>query len=193
MIDQHLRAMASIAWVWCDCRAASCLGDGPDNQETKMYQSHLDIPAHVRKGVIALLQARLSESIDLDAQLKQAHWNVKGKDFFQLHLLFDKIHDVVEGFVDLIAERITTLGGVADGRIQTAAKTSQLYEYSLETSGGEAHLKAVAAVLAQFGKSVRADIAKSDDLGDAVSTDILTQISRETDKQLWFVEAHLAA
>lgn len=156
-----------------------------------MYQSHLDIPAHTRKEVIAVLQARLSESIDLEAQMKQAHWNVKGKDFYQLHLLFDKIHDEVEGFVDLVAERITTLGGVADGRVQTAARSSQLYEYSLETKGGEAHLKAVAAVLAQFGKSVRADIDKTAQIGDAVTADILTQIARETDKQLWFVEAHL--
>src|SRR4051794_14000677 len=99
-----------------------------------MYQSHIDIPAHVRRGVIGLLQARLSESIDLETQMKQAHWNVKGRTFYQLHLLFDKVHGEVEEFVDLIAERITALGGVADGRIQTAAKTSALYEYSLETT-----------------------------------------------------------
>jgi starvation-inducible DNA-binding protein len=158
-----------------------------------MYQSHIDIPAHVRRGVIGLLQARLSESIDLETQMKQAHWNVKGRTFYQLHLLFDKVHGEVEEFVDLIAERITALGGVADGRIQTAAKTSALYEYSLETTGGEAHLKAVAAVLAQYGKALRADIDKTAELGDAVSADILTQIARETDKQLWFVEAHLEA
>ncbi len=157
-----------------------------------MYQSHLDLSPHVRKGVIALLQARLSDSIDLEAQMKQAHWNVKGKDFFQLHLLFDKIHDEVEEFVDLLAERITTLGGIADGRVQTTAKNTQLYEYSLETVGGEAHLKAIAAALAQFGKAVRADIARAADIGDAGSADIFTEISRETDKQLWFVEAHLA-
>lgn len=158
-----------------------------------MYQSHLDIPPHVRKGVIALLQARLSDSIDLEAQMKQAHWNVKGRDFFQLHELFDKIHGEVEEFVDTIAERITTLGGIADGRVQTTAKNSQLYEYSLETSGGEAHLKAVAAVLAQFGKAVRADIDKAAEMGDADTADVFTEISRATDKQLWFVEAHLAA
>ena len=157
-----------------------------------MYQSHLDIPSHVRKAVIGLLQARLSDAIDLEAQMKQAHWNVKGRDFFQLHELFDKIHGEVEEFVDVIAERITTLGGIADGRVQTTAKASQLYEYSLETSGGEAHLKAVAAVLAQFGKAVRADIDKAAETGDADTADIFTEVSRETDKQLWFVEAHLA-
>jgi len=156
-----------------------------------MYQSHIDLSAHVRKGVITLLQARLSDAIDLEAQMKQAHWNVKGRDFFQLHELFDKIHGEVEEFVDTIAERITALGGVADGRVQTTAKNSQLYEYSLETSGGEAHLKAVAAVLAQFGKAVRADINAATEIGDADTADVFTEISRATDKQLWFVEAHL--
>lgn len=157
-----------------------------------MYQSHIDLPAHVRKGVIGLLQARLSDSLDLEAQMKQAHWNVKGSHFFQLHLLFDKIHGEVEDFVDLIAERITSLGGIADGRVQATAKNSKLYEYSLETNGGDAHLKAVAAVLAQFGKAVRADIDQAAEMGDAGTADIFTEISRATDKQLWFVEAHLA-
>ena len=157
-----------------------------------MYASRLDLSDHVRKGSIALLQARLSDAIDLEAQMKQAHWNVKGRDFFQLHLLFDKIHGEVEEFVDTIAERITTLGGIADGRVQTTAKKSSLYEYSLETSGGEAHLKAVAGVLGQFGKALRADIDQAAELGDADTADVFTEISRETDKQLWFVEAHLA-
>ncbi|PZO53286.1 MAG: DNA starvation/stationary phase protection protein Dps [Alphaproteobacteria bacterium] len=157
-----------------------------------MYSSHLDISDHVRKGAIALLQARLSDALDLEAQLKQAHWNVKGRDFQQLHELFDKVHDEIEEFVDLLAERITTLGGVADGRVQTTAKNSSLYEYALETKSGEQHLKAVAAVLAQFAKAVRADINAAAELGEADAADIFTEISRATDKLLWFVEAHLA-
>jgi len=156
-----------------------------------MYETRLDLSAHVRKQVTALLQARLSDALDLEAQMKQAHWNVKGMHFFQLHQLFDKVHDEAEEFVDLIAERITTLGGTADGRVQTTAKATGLYEYPLQAEGGEAHLKAVATALAQFGRAVRADIAKADEIGDADTADLFTQISRETDKQLWFVEAHL--
>jgi len=156
-----------------------------------MYVSHIDLPESVRKRAIALLQARLSDALDLEAQTKQAHWNVKGRDFIQLHAFFDGIHTQVEEFVDLLAERITTLGGVADGRIQTTARASGLYEYALETSSGDQHLKALAAVLAQFGKAVRQDIDASAETGDAGTADIFTEISRETDKQLWFVEAHL--
>jgi starvation-inducible DNA-binding protein len=155
------------------------------------YTSRLDISAHIRKQSIALLQARLSDAIDLERQMKQAHWNVKGMHFYQLHLFFDAIHGDVEDFVDLIAERITSLGAIADGRVQTTASTSSLYEYPIAAVGGEAHLKAVAAALGSFGKLVRADIEIAQGFGDADTSDLFTQLSRETDKQLWFVEAHL--
>lgn len=155
------------------------------------YTSRLDLPRSVTKASIALLQARLVDAIDLEAQMKQAHWNVRGKDFLQLHQLFDGVHGVVEDFVDTIAERIAALGGIADGRVQTVAATSHLYEYPLEARGGEAHLKAVAGSLAEFGKLVRADIDVAASGGDQDTADLFTGISRETDKQLWFVEAHL--
>jgi starvation-inducible DNA-binding protein len=156
-----------------------------------MYTSRLDLSDHARKSAIALLQGRLSDALDLEAQTKQAHWNVKGRDFIQLHELFDKVHGIVEEQVDTIAERITALGGVADGRVQTTVKKTQLYEYSLETVTGEEHLKVLAAVLAQFGKAVRKDIGAAAELGDADTADVFTEVSREIDKQLWFIEAHL--
>ena len=157
-----------------------------------MYSSRIDLSDHVRKQSVALLQARLSDCLDLETQLKQAHWTVRGLNFYQLHQLFDALHGEVEEFTDTIAERIASIGGVPDGRAKTTAANSSLYEYSLETHGGESHLKAVAAVLAQFGKALRADIDAAAELGDADTSDVFTEVSRAIDKQLWFVEAHLA-
>lgn len=150
-----------------------------------------DLSAHVRKEAVALLQPRLSDALDLEAQLKQAHWNVKGPNFFQLHELFDKIHSDVEDFADTLAERITALGGTADGRVQTTAKASALNEYPLAAHDGVSHLKLVAGALATFGKAVRAGIDAATAAGDADTADVFTEISRGTDKALWFVEAHL--
>jgi len=155
------------------------------------YTSRLDLPRAVTKPVIDLLQARLVDAIDLEAQMKQAHWNVRGKDFMQLHQLFDAVHTIAEEFVDTIAERIAALGGIADGRVQTVAATTHLYEYPLEARGGEAHLKAVAGSLAEFGKLVRGGIDVAAAAGDQDTADQFTGISRETDKQLWYIEAHL--
>lgn len=156
-----------------------------------MYNSRLDIPDHIRKAAIHLLQARLSDALDLEAQMKQAHWNVRGPHFYQLHQLFDAIHGEVEDYADTIAERITAIGGVADGRVQTTARATTLYEYALEAHNGHDHLRAVAGALAEFGKNLRADIEAASALPEADTTDVLTEISRGTDKQLWFVEAHL--
>ncbi|MBF9152115.1 DNA starvation/stationary phase protection protein Dps [Novosphingobium jiangmenense] len=157
------------------------------------YTSRIDLSDHVRKQACGLLQARLSDALDLEAQAKQAHWNVKGPHFLQLHQLFDAVHDEIEQFVDLLAERITTLGHVADGRVTTTAAATTLYGYPLEATGGEAHLKALAASLGAFGKAVREAIDQAGVIGDADTADLFTQVSRETDKQLWFLEAHLQA
>jgi starvation-inducible DNA-binding protein len=155
-----------------------------------MHSTRLDIPSPVRAGSIRILQARLSDALDLEAQMKQAHWNVRGPAFFQLHKLFDSLHDAAEGYVDLLAERITTLGGVADGRVQTTAAATSLAEYPLTAKGGEAHLRAAAAGLSGFGQALRANIDEAAQLPDADTADVLTEVSRGVDQQLWFVEAH---
>jgi starvation-inducible DNA-binding protein len=156
-----------------------------------MIHFQLDIVEEVRGASIALLQSRLATAIDLEAQLKHAHWNVKGHSFFQLHQLFDQIHDEIEEFVDIIAERITALHGVADGRVQTVARMTAFDEYPTNAKTGKDHLRAVGQALAQFAKMVRGDIDASATKGDADTADIFTEISRATDKQLWLVEAHL--
>lgn len=155
------------------------------------FTSQIDLSDYVRKQSCALLQLCLSNALDLEAQAKQAHWNVKGPHFLQLHELFDRVHSEIEEFVDLLAERITALGHVADGRVATTVSQSTLYGYPIEASGGEAHLKALGASVGAFGKSVRLNITEADTIGDADTADLFTQISRETDKQLWLIEAHL--
>lgn len=156
-----------------------------------MYASRIDLSADVRETSVARLPARLFDALDLEAQLKQAHWNVKGRDFFQLHQLFDSIHGEIEVFADTLAERITALGGVADGRVSATAAGTGLPTYPLDAKLGETHLRAVATALADFGRAVRANIDDATHAGDADTADVFTEVSRETDKQLWFVEAHL--
>jgi starvation-inducible DNA-binding protein len=152
-----------------------------------------DIPASRRVRVVALLNARLADAVDLHMQMKQAHWNVKGPSFISLHELFDKVHQATGEYVDLIAERAVQLGGVAQGTVRHAARSSHLPEYPLHISSGSDHVRAVSAALASFGEKVRASIDEADELSDADSVDILTEVSRGTDKWLWFVEAHTHA
>ncbi|HEY2749437.1 MAG TPA: DNA starvation/stationary phase protection protein Dps [Polyangia bacterium] len=158
-----------------------------------MYTTKNDLPAEVRNKVIELLNARLADAIDLQTQMKQAHWNVKGPTFIALHELFDKINEDVEDYVDLIAERAVQLGGTALGTARAVAKRTQLTEYPLNIGNGRDHVEAVSSALAAFGKAARQSIDASDEMRDKDTADVFTEVSRGVDKWLWFVEAHLQA
>jgi len=159
----------------------------------KMYETENDIPEQRRSELTELLNRRLADAIDLELQIKQAHWNVKGPHFIGLHELFDKIAEDVETYVDEIAERAVQLGGIALGTVRLAASNSRLEEYPLTIADGSAHVEAVAKALSTFGREARLSIDEANGLDDADTADILTEVSRGIDKWLWFVEAHTQA
>jgi starvation-inducible DNA-binding protein len=158
-----------------------------------MYQTENDITQSRRSELNGLMNQRLAEVVDLQMQMKQAHWNVKGPHFIGLHELFDKIAEEVEDYVDLIAERIVQLGGIAEGTVRSSAARSRLDEYPLTIADGSAHVEAAARALSTFGREARMTIDETDKLGDADTADLFTQISRGVDKLLWIVEAHSQA
>lgn len=162
-------------------------------ESVKMFDTENDIPQKRRGELCALLNQRLADAVDLQTQLKQAHWNVKGPHFIGLHELFDKIYEEVGEYVDLIAERIVQLGGIAQGTARVAAAGSRLEEYPLDIADGSAHVEAVARALSTFGRDIRNTINEADELDDADTADIVTEISRGIDKWLWMVEAHSQA
>ena len=162
----------------------------PTIAPAKLYPTKNDLPEATRVQVIALLNQRLADCIDLQAQSKQAHWNVKGPTFIALHKLFDEIYADVTNYVDLIAERIVQLGGIAEGTVGVVAERSTLVDYPLALSRGAEHVAALSDALAGFGRGARIGIEEMNELEDADSADILTEISRGVDKWLWFVEAH---
>lgn len=156
----------------------------------ELHNTKIDLAKGKREKIVAILNERLADAIDLKSQAKQAHWNVKGMNFIALHELFDQVSTEVETHIDDIAERITTLGGTALGTIRIAAQNSSLSEYPLEITDGGAHVDALSTALADFGKKVRANIDFTDEIGDADTADLFTGVSRGIDKLLWFVEAH---
>src|SRR5215467_1732465 len=157
----------------------------------RSYKSNVGVPESNRQALIALLNARLADSVDLYSQIKWAHWNVKGSDFIQLHELFDSVAAHVLEQTDTIAERTTTLGGVANGTVREAAAKSGLKEADLTASDGPAMLKFLVHNVAHHANALREAVQESDDLNDAITADLFTQITRELDKDLWFLEAHL--
>ena len=159
-------------------------------ETNRLFPTKNDLPEATRVRVADLLNKRLADCIDLQTQCKQAHWNVKGPTFIALHTLFDEINADVEAYVDLLAERVVQLGGIAEGTARMVAQRTTLDEYPQAIASGEAHVDALSSALADFGSGTRKAIDQVDELEDADTADILTEISRGTDKWLWFVEAH---
>lgn len=155
-----------------------------------MHPTHNTLAEAIREKSVVVLNKHLAAAIDLQAQLKHAHWNVRGHGFIAVHELFDKVVDVVADAADEMAERSAALGGVASGTVQVAAAQSFLVPYPLGIADVQKHIFAVSAALAAFGQSVREAIDVSASNKDADTADLFTQISRAIDHQLWFVEAH---
>ncbi|MGE0786553.1 MAG: DNA starvation/stationary phase protection protein Dps [Sandaracinaceae bacterium] len=152
-----------------------------------------DLPAGVRDEVVALLNQNLASSIHFGLMAKQAHWNVKGPTFLQLHELFDSAYAQANEWTDLMAERAVQLGGVAAGALEHVNAGTRLGAYPTAAKAGPEHVTALSDALAAFGANVRKAIDASAKLGDAGTSDLFTEVSRSADKLLWFLEAHLHA
>lgn len=159
--------------------------------DSRTFETRIDIPQENRTKIVDLLNARLADVTDLYTQAKQAHWNVKGSDFFQLHEMYDGLADAVLPFADMIAERATALGGEALGTVRMAAANSSLSEFPQDAYGGMDSVDALADRVATAAKNLRTSADEAEELRDMDTNDLLIEVSREVDKQLWFLEAHL--
>ncbi len=159
----------------------------------RTFETSVDIPSAARAKSIDMLNQHLADSFDFWSQVKQAHWNVKGSDFWQLHKLFDEVAERAAEWVDLFAERVTALGGYANGTVRMAAGSSTLPEFPTDITDSMDYVRAVADRLGAFTNSARAAIDRTEKLGDMNTSDLFTEISRCADKYLYFLEAHLQA
>ncbi|WP_306591133.1 DNA starvation/stationary phase protection protein Dps [Geothrix sp. 21YS21S-4] len=141
--------------------------------------------------LVNLLNQALADTIDLAYQTKQAHWNVKGSNFYALHLLFDSLYTQLSTFVDELAERTVTMGGQALGTVRVAGQKSRLEEYPLDAKDSTTHVKALVARFQGYTKNVREAIHKAEELEDQDTADLFTSVSRAMDKALWMLRAHL--
>jgi len=158
-----------------------------------MHRTRNDLPIPARGRSIALLNARLADTLALRLAAKQAHWNVKGPQFSALHDLFDRLAAALDAPADEMAERIVALGGTALGTAAVVARDASLAPYPLEIHSGREHVEALAMAFAALGSSLRKNIDDAVGVGDAATADLFTGYSRAFDKALWLLEAHLQA
>lgn len=161
------------------------------NTKINLHSSRIDLPEETRKQIIEILNTTLAATSDLRSQVKQAHWNVKGMNFYQLHEMFDEMATQLTEYIDMVAERATALGGVARGTVRMAADDSILPEYPIDIINGVDHVTALAERFASYAKHLRENIDRADELKDQDTNDLYVEVSRTVDKYLWFLEAHL--
>lgn len=155
-----------------------------------MYASKIALSEDLRASSVTALQPLLASAVDLGTQAKQAHWNVAGPGFMGLHKLFDVVADEVAKHADRLAERISTLGGFAEGTARVAAERSGLPVYPLTIRSGSDHIDALSSALAAFRHSLRSGIELATAVGDQGTADMLAEISGISDRLLWLVEVH---
>jgi starvation-inducible DNA-binding protein len=155
------------------------------------HSTRNDVPTNAKQVSIGVLQGCLVDSIDLYNATRQAHWNVKGPHFGELHRLFEEFYTALATASDDLAERIVQLGGTANGTTQVLAQGTRLPPYPTDLYAGMDHVKALADRYAAVAKTLREGIGQTDEAGDADTADLLTEQSRATDKMLWMLEAHL--
>ena len=156
----------------------------------RLHKTNNDTQNNAKAVAMEVLQARLADGIDLALATKQAHWNLKGPQFIGVHLMLDKFRTEQDEYNDMMAERITQLGGTARGTVQEVSRETSLEAYPTDIYAVADHVKALIERMALYANAVRKNIDDTDEAGDAGTADLLTEVSRGIDKQLWFLEAH---
>lgn len=157
----------------------------------KRFPSHVAIDDAAKTLLIESMNAALASAIDLSLQVKQAHWNIKGPHFFARHELFDALAAHLREGADIVAERISALGGYANGTVRLSAERSQIEEYDLAAVDGRAHIRVLVDRYAAYAKRLWRTLLDCKENGDPVSEDIITQQLRSVERDMWFLESHV--
>lgn len=152
------------------------------------FMTHVAIGPEARVAMVDLLNITMATTIDLYTQVKQAHWNIKGPQFVSRHLLFDDLAEHLRHWADTLAERIAALGGYARGTARCASQATTLTEYNLNAVDGKAHIQALTIAYGAYGTMLRGQLERID---DPVTEDMMIEILRGAEKDLWFLESHL--
>ena len=157
-----------------------------------MFKSPSHLPENARASVGAALNAVLADGIDLQLQLKVAHWNLKGPHFFALHEAFDAQAAEQREHNDLLAERAVTLGVKATGVAREVAVRSRLTANAGSTTSGLDLVRLLADATEGYLTGLRQARGTADSHDDEETVDLLTQVTEAVEKRGWMLRATLA-
>lgn len=154
-------------------------------------KAHIGLPEKDIIKIADLLQVILADEHVLITKTRNYHWNIKGPRFIELHKFYEEQYDVIREMIDQIAERITQLGHRANGTMKDFLATTRLEEGPYEDKQ-DAQISRLLADHEAFITNLRKDIKEIDEvLGDAVTTDLLTNFMGQHEKMAWMLRAFL--
>ena len=177
----------------------------PDRARPKINQRAAEIQAF---GTIAKLPNAISEKVcqasverlnqvladtmSLRDLYKKHHWQVSGKTFYQLHLLFDKHYEEQVELVDLIAERIQALGGLSYAMAADVAENTNIPRPPKGREEVPVQISRLLTAHEIILQGARASARKAAEMGDDGTNDLLvSNIIRTNEMQVWFLSEHV--
>ena len=167
--------------------------DGPELQRFGTLRSlPIALPDKAKSRSCTLLNEILADSMILAALYKKHHWLVAGPTFYQLHLLFDKHAEEQLEIVDLLAERVQSLGGIAVGDPRHAAELTTIPRPPDGAEEVSVMIDRTAHAHEIIIEKVRAAIEATEKTGDWGSNDLLmSDVLRRHELQVWFLTEHV--
>jgi starvation-inducible DNA-binding protein len=146
----------------------------------------------VRRASAEILNQTLADTMTLRDLYKKHHWQVSGPTFYQLHLLFDKHYEEQSELVDLIAERIQSLGGISLAMGADVAEESRIPRPPRGREEVPVQISRLLEAHELILQQARDGAKRSDKAGDDGTNDLLvSNIIRTNEMQVWFLAEHL--
>jgi starvation-inducible DNA-binding protein len=152
----------------------------------------IGIDERTRTELCEQLNLMLADTCTLRDLYKKSHWQVGGPTFYQLHLLFDKHFTEQMELVDLLAERIQTLGGVSVAMAHDVAELTRLERPPRDREEVPVQISRLLEAHESIITSARELAKKADEMGDDGTNDLLvSDVVRTNELQVWFLSEHL--
>jgi starvation-inducible DNA-binding protein len=152
----------------------------------------IGLPDKARTSSCAALNEILADSMVLYALYKKHHWLVAGPTFYQLHLLFDKHAEEQNEIIDVLAERVQSLGGIAVGDPRHAAELTTIPRAPDGAEEVSVMIDRTLRAHETIIKKVRAAITATEESEDWGSNDVLmSDVLRRHELQVWFLAEHV--
>jgi starvation-inducible DNA-binding protein len=146
----------------------------------------------VRRASVEILNQTLADTITLRDLYKKHHWQVSGPTFYQLHLLFDKHYSEQVELVDMIAERVQSLGGISLAMGADAADETRIPRPPRGREEVPVQISRLLEAHELILEQARDGAKRSDKAGDDGTNDLLvSNVIRTNEMQVWFLAEHL--